>query len=727
MSDNITPLPQGAGYAVVVGLGFFFAVGMVATTFALKRYNKEVMTAEEFATAGRSVKAGLIAAAVVSSWTWSATLLTSTSQVFRNGVSGSIFYAAGATAQITLFACLAIKARERAPAAHTYLEIVKGRYGTITHCVYIFWGFCTNILVTVMLLAGGSATVNDLTGVHPVAACLLIPLGVVVYTLFGGLKATILTDYAHNVVMIVVIMIFGFVTWATSSKLGSPGAVWDLVTAYAETNPREGNSQGSYLTLRSRSGGMFFVINIIGNFGTVFLDNGYFNKAFSANPVSSYKGYILGSLAWLPVPAFTSLTMGLAALALQNTEYWPSGRGGITDAEVAAGLVLPNAASALLGQAGAVLALIMVFMAVTSAMSSELIAVSTIATYDIYRTYVNPNATGKKLIWYSHVSVIIFAYSMAGFAIGLYYAKVAMGYLYEMMGVIIGGAVLSSTLTILSKKQNWHAATFTPIISTSLAIMAWLVCTKTQEGSVNYLNTFLDDPMLTGNCVALLSPLVIIPVLTFAFKPQNFDWSLLDSRITRVDENEELADALGEVNSSDPERLSPIKSQISVIASQLVEGERERYAEERATLKKAFKLCVIICVTITICLLVLFPMPMYGTGYVFSKKFFTGWVAVFFLWLWYSTFQIVVFPIYEGRHELYHTFRGIYWDLTGQTYKLRAWQNEHPEEMHAVRSQLQAQLSGTATSHVVVDGKHLEDESTTPINIDDALDDVKKG
>lgn len=80
-----------------------------------------------------------------------------------------------------------------------------------------------------------------------------------------------MTDYAHNVVMIVVIMIFGFVTWATSSKLGSPGAVWDLVTAYAETNPREGNSQGSYLTLRSRSGGMFFVINIIGNFGTVFL------------------------------------------------------------------------------------------------------------------------------------------------------------------------------------------------------------------------------------------------------------------------------------------------------------------------------------------------------------------------------------------------------------------------------------------------------------------------
>ena len=67
----------------------------------------------------------------------------------------------------------------------------------------------------------------------------------------------------------------------------------------------------------------------------------------------------------------------------------------MTAAEVASGLVLPNAASALLGKAGAVLALLMVFMAVTSAMSAELIAVSTIATYDIYRTYINPNASGK--------------------------------------------------------------------------------------------------------------------------------------------------------------------------------------------------------------------------------------------------------------------------------------------------------------------------------------------
>jgi len=36
-----------------------------------------------------------------------------------------------------------------------------------------------------------------------------------------------------------------------------------------------GNAQGSYLTMRSQEGVVFFVINLVGNFGTVFCDNGY--------------------------------------------------------------------------------------------------------------------------------------------------------------------------------------------------------------------------------------------------------------------------------------------------------------------------------------------------------------------------------------------------------------------------------------------------------------------
>ncbi|KAK6454009.1 urea active transport protein [Scheffersomyces xylosifermentans] len=722
MTDFI-PLPQGAGYAVVVGLGAVFAVGMVLTTYVLKRYNKEIMTAEEFATAGRSVKTGLISAAVVSSWTWAATLLTSTTQVYNNGISGGFFYAAGATCQITLFACLAIKGKEKAPGAHTYLEIVKARYGTTTHLIYVFWGLATNILVTAMLLTGGSAVVGNLTGMHDVAACLLLPLGVVVYTLFGGIKATFLTDYVHTIVLIVIIIVFAFTTFATSSKLGSPGAVWEIITKLAETQPREGNAGGSYLTLHSRSGGIFFVINIVGNFGTVFLDNGYFNKAFAANPAAALPGYVLGSLAWFAVPCLISVTMGLAALSLEGTDAWPTAHK-MTPQEVASGLVLPNAAVALLGTGGAVASLLMVFMAVTSAMSAELIATSTIFTYDIYRSYINPQASGKKLIWVSHISVIAYAYVMAGFAIGLYYAGISMGYLYELMGIIIGGAVLSSALCLLSRKQNVQAAIFTPPIATGLAIMSWLIVTKKKFGSVTYENTFEDDAMLTGNVVALCSPLIIIPIFIFAFKPQNFDWDILKT-ITRVDESEEILEATHEPAHHDEEKVHPVKSQISVIASEMAEVEKGKYEEEELLLHNSFKWAAYICVGLTLCLLILWPMPMYGTKYIFSERFFTGWIVVLFIWIFFSVFMVIIYPVYEGREGLFNTMRGIYWDLTGQTWKLRAWQDDHPEKMHAVMSQVSAQLLATSQSQVY-EGKTIHNGAITPRNIDDEMSDIKK-
>lgn len=64
------PLSKGFGYGIVLGLGAAFAFGMIATTWALKRYQNEVQTSEMFSTAGRTVKTGLVASAVVSSWTW---------------------------------------------------------------------------------------------------------------------------------------------------------------------------------------------------------------------------------------------------------------------------------------------------------------------------------------------------------------------------------------------------------------------------------------------------------------------------------------------------------------------------------------------------------------------------------------------------------------------------------------------------------------------------------
>lgn len=176
--------------------------------------------------------------------------------------------------------------------------------------------------------------------------------------------------------ILVIILLFAFTAYATNDILGSPGAVYDALVAAAKRHPVSGNAEGSYLTMRSQEGAVFFVINLVGNFGTVFCDNGYYNKAIAASPIHALPGYIMGGLSWFAIPWLAATTMGLSALALENNPVFPSYPNRIPTADVTAGLVLPDAAVALLGKGGAVATLLLIFMAVTSAMSAELIAVS---------------------------------------------------------------------------------------------------------------------------------------------------------------------------------------------------------------------------------------------------------------------------------------------------------------------------------------------------------------
>lgn len=55
-----------------------------------------------------------------------------------------------------------------------------------------------------------------------------------------------------------------------------------------------------------------------------------------------------------------------------------------------------------------------------------------------------------------------------------------------------------------------------------------------------------------------------------------------------------------------------------------------------------------------LCLLfvVLIPLPMYFTHYIFSRHFFRGWVAITFLIAWLATLVILIMPLFQGRHTL---------------------------------------------------------------------------
>ncbi|KAJ3344211.1 hypothetical protein HDU93_000001, partial [Gonapodya sp. JEL0774] len=449
-------LSQAVGWLIVIGFGAFFAVVMTLITKAQERYLGEVQTSEQFMTAGRTIKTGLTASAVVSAWTWAATLLQSSTVAYQYGVSGkkwSVLPAAigmcqptfilqvpsGIVRPLSVKLVLAIELKRKAPNAHTFLEIILVRYGKTAHLVFLAFGLATNAIVTAMLILGGAAVVESLTGMNVYAACMLIPLGVTVYVVAGGLKATFLTDYSHTVFIYVIILMFGFVVYASSPLIGSPSAMYDLLQKAAAAHPVANNQDGNYLTMSSTDG--LSIINLVGNFGTVFVDQAYWQRAVAARPSSTVLGYLVGGLCWFAIPFFLATTLGLAGVALESNAAFPTFPARLDPGSVSAGLVAPNSAVALLGSGGGIAILILVFMAVTSAASAELIAVASIITYDVYRTYINPEATGKQLVSFSHYIIGGFGVVMGVLGIILHTIGISLGYLYLLMGVIVSPAV----------------------------------------------------------------------------------------------------------------------------------------------------------------------------------------------------------------------------------------------------------------------------------------------
>lgn len=106
----------------------------------------------------------------------------------------------------------------------------------------------------------------------------------------------------------------------------------------------------------------------------------------------------------------------------------------MTTSEVSGGLVLPYAAMTIAGKGGAAAVLLMTFMAVTSTLSAQVIAVSSILSFDVYREYFKKSATDRDLIRSSHFGVIFFAAFSAGFSTMLNYVGIDLGWTLYVLG-----------------------------------------------------------------------------------------------------------------------------------------------------------------------------------------------------------------------------------------------------------------------------------------------------
>src|SRR6185369_7127298 len=109
----------------------------------------------------------------------------------------------------------------------------------------------------------------------------------------------------------------------------------------------------------------------------------------------------------------------------------------------------------------------------------------------------------------------------------------------------------------------------------------------------------------------------IVATVWSLVKPDNFDFEVTREKLEILTDDEVLKNANFEnPKERDPERL-----------------------------RKAFVFAVRSSVVLTLILVVIWPLPMFFARYVFSKPFFTFWVAISMIWAILSAVAVAIYPV----------------------------------------------------------------------------------
>ncbi|KAL1845884.1 hypothetical protein Plec18170_009484 [Paecilomyces lecythidis] len=679
-------LNQGTGYGLLIGLAIVFALIILIAVRIQRRYlEEETNHSEMFMVANRSVGIGLTASAVFSSWMWIDETVYACTYAYWWGVAAPTWYASALSCQIALMAFMGIIAKLRVPYAHTSMEFIKKRYGNIGHAVFIvlnlinnFFG-CSSMILTGMLLFQG------ITGMHPVAAAFLIPVGVMLYTATGGLKATFLTDFFHTTIALV-LLIFFTLSILTNEHIGGIGGLYDKVKALDVKV--DGNYKGSLLSFKSHNAIIWGVVLRIGNLALVVMDTAFWQKSFASEVSATVPGYNLASIAIIAVPWTVGTVVGLACRAIEHTPVFVSYPNVLSYDDVGNGLVLPYVLKSLLGDGATRAFLVLAFMAVTSTVSSSMIAVSSIMSLDFFKAYIKPNASDRQILTVSHLGVVAYGLLIAGWTLMMNYSGANGNWSTYFLPVVTCPGICPLLLTLIWSRQTKLAAIVSPVLGLAGGLGTWLGLSKRWYGAITIATTSQQMPSLWGSLVSLFGPLVLSIIISLAW-PNKFDWreflriDLIEDESkpnTTASSPQDSSLVVNEAplttdnNNKDPEvDVGPAQPPV---ASKEVRPELSKLPLDQVVhpfdketmrhVKKWLKIATVFMIVNWTVTILLWPMPLHR-DYIFTKPFFSGWVTVSLIWQFFALIAVVIYPVWDGRHAIARVFRGIARDVKFKT------------------------------------------------------------
>jgi hypothetical protein len=422
-----------------------------------------------------------------------------------------------------------------------------------------------------------------------------------------------------------------------------------------------------------------------GNLALVVMDTAFWQKSFASDVNSTVPAYDLASIVILAVPWCTGTIIGLSARAIENNPVWVLYPNTLTEQQVNSGMVMPYVLKSLLGTGATEGLLVLIFMAITSTVSSSMIAVSSIISLDFYRTYVNPTASDKKTLQVSHIGVIFHGAFMAGFALMLNYAGATNNWSTYFRPIIACPGIFPMMLTILWSGQTKAAAILSPILGLISGVTTWLVLSWHWGGAINIQTTQQQLPGLYGAIVSFFSPALFSVAISLA-KPSRFDWRIF-LKLDLISEKDGTE--------SPPSTIPASTTRITTAETNISDNEKrpeqttnhtktsfrpETYAaddnsdldnvvhpmspETLRHVRKWLRVASVFFVVNVVVTLILWPLPLYR-DYIFTRSFFGGWVTVAIIWHFAAMGAVIVYPCYDGWDSISTSVRGVAGELRG--------------------------------------------------------------
>ena len=282
---------------VLLAVYALLAVGVTVGFTRLAR------TKSSFLVADRNIGWRPAAFSIAATWIWAPALFVAAEKAYTQGWVGVFWFTVPNIATLVIFAFFADRVRRRMPKGFTFAGYVRDRLSRRSHAAYLV-AFVTlaTFSFSVQLLAGG-LIISTLTGLSFASITIALALTAVLYSLFSGLRASIVTDYLQMALIAVVGLVAA--PWVVSQAGG-------LATIRAGL----GGATGEYTSLFSGPGGAVFfsfgLATTIGLLSGPFGDQTFWQRSFAVKSGQVKKAFIVGAVIFGIVP-ITMSTLGFAA------------------------------------------------------------------------------------------------------------------------------------------------------------------------------------------------------------------------------------------------------------------------------------------------------------------------------------------------------------------------------------------------------------------------------